>query len=158
MFEVFGTLEKPDDCFVGARFARFTERQLTEMRAYVDATLGSRFCFAPAIARLGDIAGGELLRGGPDFLELGMFNNWISFGPVKFWRRGDAPAVREAFGRALGENPRYLDPARAPIVLEIAYTIPLQHWAGFSISKRLPDGNYVLDADLAERLIGSACL
>lgn len=156
--EVFGSLDAADDCFVGARFENFTDRRFEGVEAYVAEIFSGGLGLSQAIPRLGDIAGGVLLQGVPDFLELGMFNNWIPFGPVTFWRRGDAARPQDALAKVLGEHGRYLVPVSAPIVVEIAYPEPLRHWAGFRVSRLSADGNYVLDTDLAEALIGSVDL
>ncbi len=146
--EAFSCIEGDDDCFIGARFDKTPPRTTRALVDFVARFSRGDLPFERAIGMLGEIAGGALFRGELQFLELGMFNNWKPFGPLRFWNRGNAEGGSAALDAALAATPRYLEPTKLPIALEIAFANPLLHWAGFIVSRQEGD-RWRLDVEAA---------
>lgn len=146
--EAFSCIAADDDCLVGARFEKTPPKTTRALVDFVARFSRGDLPFERAIEILGAIAGGPLFRGESQFMELGMFNNWKPFGPLRFWNCDDAGDKTVALDAALAATPRYLEPTKLPIALEIAFTAPLPHWAGFIVSRRADD-KWRLDVEAA---------
>lgn len=152
--EIFSSsIERDDDCFVGVRFEDTSPERLAALADLVARFSQGDLPFPCAIETLGEIAGGALFVGEPDFLELGMFNYWKPFGPRRFWSRGDEGNKTDALDAVLSANPRYTEPTQRPIALEIAYAEPAPHWAGFLVSCLGEDRRWRLDIENAKKCI-----
>lgn len=84
----------------------------------------------------------------PDFLEVGVFNQWRSAGSCILWRRGEPPLERSALRRRLEEHSRLLRPFAAPVMLEIARRTPVPAWLGVQVSRKGPEGECLSEAML----------
>lgn len=152
--EVFSGLSAPLDCFLGARFTHAGVETLRSVARFVKRASSRDVPFASAARSISRISGGPLLRGLPEFMEIGMLNGWQSFGPLRFWRQGDAEDPPTMLRKALAEraNKRFKEPTPMPMALEIAHSETLPHWLGFVIS-RCENDRYVLDTSLAEACV-----
>ena len=130
------------DSFAGVRlpFREETALFCAELvKAYADSN--SAFCVSDFTARLDKF--GPFFQGGADFIELGAVNMWSSFGPLRFWRRGDGePAA--AFAEALKGAERYQSILPVPAAVEFAADEPAPHWLGLSVSEKVRAGGYSL--------------
>ncbi len=150
--ELFTSLSAPDDCFVGVRFPNPTSGAEHAIATLVEATAGSGTPFGEGLEMLAQAAGGELFENEPDFLELGLLNDWNPFGPLRFW----VPGSGDPWGvlkHALAQNTRYLALLQKPAALEVAFSSPIPHWAGFIVSTRCEDGLYTFNEPLARARI-----
>ncbi|MDO5562263.1 MAG: hypothetical protein Q4F74_01460 [Synergistaceae bacterium] len=75
--------------------------------------------------------GGEMFCAGPDFMELGVVNYWVSFGALRFWN-GEGNAEMRLMS-ALDKNPRYLGRLPGIPAVESGYTAPVPHWVGVPV-------------------------
>ncbi len=74
----------------------------------------------------------DLSAGEPDFIELGIVNNWNSVGAMRFWNRGDGD-IYECFLSELDRSPRFKNRLPAYAAIEFAYSSPIPHWLGLPV-------------------------
>ncbi|MDL2299034.1 hypothetical protein LJC40_07850, partial [Synergistaceae bacterium OttesenSCG-928-D05] len=94
------------------------------------------------------MSAGGLFEGEPDMMEMGIFNLWDSFGPLRFWECGGGEC-REAFYKGLSGAGRFKSFLPAPAVIEIGFFSPVVHWLGYPVSRQTGEG-HALSFDAVE--------
>lgn len=80
------------------------------------------------------------------FVELGVFNAWHTFGAARLWSASEGrPAPETVVARALASaHGSAVRPG--PILLERAWTSPVEHWIGQDVSEPVV-GGYALSTE-----------
>ena len=133
------------DSFAGVRLPFCEETTLFCAELVSAYSEGSRvLCLSDFAALLGRL--GRFFKGEVDFMELGAVNMWSSFGPLRFWRRGDGePAA--AFAKALKGAERYQSILPVPAAIEFASDEPAPHWLGLPVSRKTEDGGFYISPE-----------
>ncbi|MEG1823209.1 MAG: hypothetical protein RR501_00385 [Cloacibacillus sp.] len=71
-----------------------------------------------------------LFRAAPSFLELGLVNQWKSYGGLLFWKEGAGEPL-SSLNEALAGCERFRGELASPPAIEAGRENPLPHWAGF---------------------------
>ena len=151
--EIFGSISAPGDCFLGVRFRNPPPKAISQVEELVKKNASRRTPFEEGLEMLEQAAGGKLLQGRPDFLELGLLNNWNPFVPLRFWIPGEAGDPWESLQKILAQNARYLESTQTPVAFEISHSAPVHHWLGFAVSTLRENGLYVFEQALARERI-----
>ncbi len=142
--------------FAGARFNGWNKEALYGVLCAVwrrvETSRASGLALPPA-QLLGQALALPLFSGGPQFLEIGVNNQWKSVGSCTLWKAGQAPVwVAAAITRMLAQAPQLLAPQSSNVMLELAYGEPLPHWLGVEISKPAGSG-FRLSLDLLDHCL-----
>jgi hypothetical protein len=87
------------------------------------------------------------------YLELGVSNLWRSVGPCTVWTPDmPYPAAAQVRAQLARDAPHLLRTQPNPLVLEVAFPTPREHWLGVAVS-RTSHAGYDLDDGLLTRAL-----
>lgn len=145
------------DAFIGFRI-NATAENISRCRSYVASFVDSASVVLLADFVSGDesvLSDNDFLNGEPDFMELGVVNHWNSFGPIRFWNKNDGSAY-DGFLCELQTASRFLEILPAPAAIEFAFSNPIPHWIGLTVSIKDRNSFYVLSLEKVKTVLSNS--
>jgi hypothetical protein len=146
-------LPKNEMTFLGVNLKKESKDiQTALIEKFIETVLPSDN-FETTAAKLSQFTPIQLYLGKPSFLEVGVMNLWHDVGSQVVFKQNAAEPMppEEVPSRLQEEHPN-------PVMLEVAWDEPYQHWIALPISSRTSSGKYKFNKARYEAAVRAALL